>query len=173
MSLTGFVVGKIRQTIWTKTIGSHSYIKYRHWTFFLLFWLLCAFGPYLVMKTYYWIEATALPVPPGWTLTRVQTTVLGWDNGAGFHIRIEGHDANEALQFYRQYFEEKGWSDQSDRWAWSADSNGTEFTYGKVKGFTKISFGILSYDFDYRTKKGYQIEYQPGQKRIIYLSYMN
>jgi len=173
MSLVGFGVGKIRQKIWTKTIVSQHYLKYRRWIFFLLIWPLCVFGPYCGMKTYYWIKATTLPVPPGWTRTSVQTTVLGWDNGAGFRIQIEGHGENEALHFYRQYFEREGWTDQSHRWIMSSDPDKNTFTYGKARSHTRICFGIVQWEFNYRTKQGYPIEYQPSQKRVISVSYMN
>jgi len=160
MSLAGFIVGKIRQRFWKKTITSLQYFKYR-FRFFVLLLLCCALGPYCTMKTYYWVQATNIPVPPGWTRISVQTTVLGWDNGAGFRVRIEGHDTEGALQFYREYFEKKGWSDRSDRSIMSSGSRaGSAFTYGDARSSTWIYFGIRDY------------QYQPGQKRIIYVSRM-
>ena len=160
MSLVGFIVGKIRQRRWRKTIASPQYFKYRFWAFLVVL-LFCASGPYCVMKTYYWVQATTLPVPPGWTRTSIKTTVLGGDNGAGFQVRIEGYDTEEALQCYREHFEKKGWSDQSDRWIMSSGPRGgIAFTYGKTQSYTRIGFGIVDYT------------YQPGQKRVISVSRM-
>jgi len=157
-AIVGFYCGKNRQRTQKQTIASPRYFKYRFSIFFVIC-LLCALGPYCVMKTYYQVQAAILPVPPGWTQTSVQTTVLGWDNGAGFFIRIEGYGEQEALQFYRQHFEEKGWSDHSDKWV--ANKIGSKFVYGKTGSYTRIAFGIVDY------------MYKPGQKRTIYVSYMN
>ena len=111
MSIVGFIVGKVRQRFWTVAMYSRRYFKYRRWIF-LSIWFLCALGPYCGMKTYYVSKAATLPIPSGWTRTEFQTAVLSWDSPPGFYIRIErdGANADNALGFYQQYFESKGWS---------------------------------------------------------------
>lgn len=169
MSL-GWGVGLIRRVIWKRPVVSMEQAKRRQRLFLWLILPLCIFVPYLGMKTYYGVSAILTPTPPDWTRTSVETTVLGWDNGAGFRIWIEGHNEEAALQFYRQHFEQRGWVDQSASWSLSANKNGTAFTYGHAIWHGRVYFGASEYYLDdalgvYRLPK-------PGQKRTIVLSYM-
>jgi len=140
MMIVGFIIGKIRQRI--QKHAQPQRLKYRRRLFLLLIFPLCALGPYCFMKIYYYVEAISLPVPAGWTRTSVDTTVLGMDNGAGFRIVIEGHDWEKELNFYRQYYESRGWIDQSERWITSKNSDGTAFTFRKKENRGWIYFGI-------------------------------
>ena len=150
-AIVGFIVGKIRQGIGKKTIASQRYFKYRLRSF-LVICLLCALGPYCVMKTYYWVQATILPVPPGWTRTSVRATVLGWDNEAGFFIKIEGQGEQEALQFYRQYFEKNGWvSPSAITTCPPANSNTVDFSYVDQKRHRSIYVRLFDFNYDHRS----------------------
>ena len=160
MTTAGVIVAIVRRILRKDTDKSKRYFIYRWRVFVPLIWPLCIFGPYLGMKAYYTVEATTLPIPPGWTRIKVQTTVLGWDNGAGYYIRIEGEGVKDALKFYRNYFEKKGWSDNSDKWYMATYQKGTSFLYGKPGNRTRIAFGI------------HPIEYKPDDKRIIYLNFL-
>ena len=146
MSLVGFIVGKIRQRFWTVAMYSRRYFKYRRWIFLLL-WLLCALSPYCGMKTYYLVNAAALPIPPGWTRTEFQTAVLSYDSPPGFYVRIEryGNNVDNPLDFYRQYFESKGWSSEGVRGKEETFDQGTHVYYRK-----SWSHGILIRLYDGR-----------------------
>ncbi len=173
MMFVGFVAGIIRQRIFLNQSLSQNYRRFRRILFLCVIWPLCALGPYVGMKTYYYVQAVSVPLPPGWVRTSVQTTVLGWDNGSGFGIRIEGHGENKAIQFYRDHFEKDGWIGQSTGKPTFAGSKGVEFIYYRPQNKSGVRFGIADWGFgyvkEYGRKMGYPIEYKPGQKRIIYL----
>jgi hypothetical protein len=170
MAFVGFIAGKIRQRLRTKTITSQRYFNFRFWIF-LVVTLFCILGPYCVTKTYYWNQAANIPIPPGWTRTSMGTSVLGWDNGAGWGIQIEGYGEKEAFQFYRQYFEEKGWSDISSEWVREGNkyTYDEEFVFGKTGSYSQIWGSIPSMYYDERTRCNER--YKPGQKRIILVFY--
>jgi hypothetical protein len=134
-ALLGLIVGFIRKKMGKKTILSGHQWIWCKMACVLAVWIICALGPYLFMKGFYFISAVDMPVPTGWKRVSIQTTVLGMDNGAGYHITLEGEgDIKEALQFYCQFLESEGWFDcTQDYNDYVSNAPGYIFTYKKER----------------------------------------
>ncbi|MHB1036084.1 MAG: hypothetical protein ACYC35_19165 [Pirellulales bacterium] len=77
----------------------------------LVIWPACFFSPIAARWLQLYGEALAIPVCPGCERESVTVTVLAFDNNPGYGVEFRTSEpAAKVVQFYRQAFEERGWS---------------------------------------------------------------